>query len=51
MHTETTEVLLSASRKPNIDKFIYLDAASVIMNGKPIVNADETFVADNIIDG
>jgi nucleoside-diphosphate-sugar epimerase len=51
IHVEATELLLSISQKANVRKFIYLGAASVIMNGKPIFNADETFVSDNIIDG
>ncbi|WP_130734033.1 NAD-dependent epimerase/dehydratase family protein [Flavobacterium sp. J27] len=51
LHVDATELLLSISKSNNVNKFIYLGAASVIMNGKPIVNADETFVSDNIIDG
>lgn len=51
LHVDATELLLKVARNSNIRKFVYLGAASVIMNGKPIVNADETFVSDNIIDG
>jgi nucleoside-diphosphate-sugar epimerase len=51
LHVEATELLLSIAKKANIKKFVYLGAASVIMNGRPIVNADETFESDNIIDG
>jgi nucleoside-diphosphate-sugar epimerase len=51
LHVEATELLLSVAKNANVQKFVYLSAASVIMNGKPIVNADETFVSDNIIDG
>ncbi|MFC3199545.1 NAD-dependent epimerase/dehydratase family protein [Parapedobacter deserti] len=51
LHVEATERLVSAAKDANVRKFIYLGAASVIMNGKPIRNADETFVSDNIIDG
>lgn len=51
IHVEATELLLFTSQKANVRKFIYLGAASVIMNGKPIFNADETFVSDNITDG
>jgi nucleoside-diphosphate-sugar epimerase len=51
LHVEATELLLSVAKDDNVQKFVYLSAASVIMNGKPIVNADETFVSDNIIDG
>lgn len=51
LHVEATALLLSAAKDANVNKFIYLSAASVIMNGKPITNADETFISDNIIDG
>ncbi|GAA0527557.1 NAD-dependent epimerase/dehydratase family protein [Chitinophaga japonensis] len=51
LHVDATELLLSISQSANIRKFVYLGAASVIMNGKPIINADETFTSDNIIDG
>lgn len=51
LHVDATELLLKVAQKANVQKFVYLGAASVIMNGKPIVNADETFVSDNIIDG
>ena len=51
LHVDATELLLSIAKKANVQKFVYLSAASVIMNGKPIINADETFVSDNIVDG
>ncbi|WP_318345512.1 NAD-dependent epimerase/dehydratase family protein [Flagellimonas baculiformis] len=51
LHVEATELLLTAARNAGVQKFVYLGAASVIMNGRPIQNADETFVSDNIIDG
>jgi len=51
LHVISTENLLSTAKKAGIKKFIYLGAASVIMNGKPISNADESFVSNNIIDG
>ena len=51
LHVEATELLLEVAKNANVQKFVYLSAASVIMNGKPIVNADETFISDNIIDG
>jgi nucleoside-diphosphate-sugar epimerase len=51
LHVEATALLLSAAQKAKVKKFVYLSAASVIMNGKPIINADETFVSDNIVDG
>lgn len=51
LHIEATELLLSVAKNAKVQKFVYLSAASVIMNGKPIVNADETFVSNNIVDG
>ena len=39
------------NRKTFIRIHFYLGAASVIMNGKPIKNADERFVSDKLIDG
>ncbi len=51
LHVEATELILSIAKNGNVQKFVYLSAASVIMNGKPIANADETFVSDNIVDG
>lgn len=51
LHVESTDLLLSVAKNANIKKFVYLSAASVIMNGRAIVNADETFESDNIIDG
>ncbi|MDJ1480219.1 NAD-dependent epimerase/dehydratase family protein [Cytophagaceae bacterium YF14B1] len=51
LHVEATELLLSAAKNAGVHKFVYLSAASVIMNGRPIVHADESFVSDNIIDG
>lgn len=51
LHVEATELLLTVAKSANVQKFVYLSAASVIMNGKPIKNADESFVSDNLIDG
>lgn len=51
LHIEATEFLLEVAKNANIKKFVYLSAASGIMNGKPIVNANEAYVPDNIIDG
>lgn len=51
LHIEATELLLSVAKNAKVQKFVYLSAASVIMNGKPITNADETFASDNIVDG
>ncbi|WP_224746622.1 NAD-dependent epimerase/dehydratase family protein [Mucilaginibacter rigui] len=51
LHVEATELLLKVAENANVKRFVYLSAASVIMTGKPVINADETFVSDNIIDG
>jgi nucleoside-diphosphate-sugar epimerase len=51
LHVDATELLLSIAKDAGVKKFIYLGASSVIMNGKPIVNADESFVSDNVADG
>jgi len=51
IHVSATQLLLAEAKKANIKKFVYLSAASVIMNGKAINNVDESFVSDNIIDG
>lgn len=51
LHVEATRFLLSIAKDANVQKFIYLSAASVIMNGEPITYADETYVSNNIIDG
>jgi nucleoside-diphosphate-sugar epimerase len=50
-HVDATEIMLSVAKKAGIQKFIYLGASSVVMNGKPITNANETLVSDNLIDG
>ncbi|MCF0051681.1 NAD-dependent epimerase/dehydratase family protein [Dyadobacter sp. LJ53] len=51
LHVKATEMLLSAAKNATVKRFVYLGATSVIMNGRPIINADETFESDNIIDG
>jgi nucleoside-diphosphate-sugar epimerase len=50
-HVCGTENMLKAARGTTVEKFVYLSAASVIMNGKPIEQADESFQSDRIIDG
>ncbi|MCD9017909.1 NAD-dependent epimerase/dehydratase family protein [Parachryseolinea silvisoli] len=50
-HVGGTKVLLEAATKNNVPNFVYLGAASVIMNGKPILNGDERTQSDNLIDG
>lgn len=51
LHVVPTALLLEESKKSGVKNFVYLSAASVIMNGRPIRNADEIFVSDNLIDG
>jgi nucleoside-diphosphate-sugar epimerase len=51
LHVKPTVLLLEESKKAGVTNFVYLGAASVIMNGKPIKNADEHFLSDNLIDG
>ena len=51
LHVKSTELLLEESKRSGVTNFVYLGAASVIMNGKSIKNADEGFVSDNLIDG
>jgi nucleoside-diphosphate-sugar epimerase len=50
-HVTGTENVLEAARQAGVRRFVYLSASSVIMNGRPILNADETVVSDRIIDG
>jgi nucleoside-diphosphate-sugar epimerase len=50
-HVDATETLLSVAKNAGVKKFIYLSASSVIMNGKPILNADESVVSDHLTDG
>ncbi|MDX2279787.1 MAG: NAD-dependent epimerase/dehydratase family protein [Saprospiraceae bacterium] len=51
LHVDATDLLLTTARKAGVRKFVYLGAASVIMNGKPILNADESFISENLLDG
>jgi len=51
VHVDATEILIKLSKEGGVKKFIYLGAASVIMNGRPISNANETFVSNCITDG
>ncbi|GAB3958744.1 NAD-dependent epimerase/dehydratase family protein [Spirosoma harenae] len=50
-HVTGTENMLKAAQLAGVPKFVYLSAASVIMDGRPIVDADERFVSNHIIDG
>ena len=51
LHVKPTALLLEEAKKAGVSNFVYLSAASVIMNGKAIRNANESFVSDHIIDG
>ena len=51
LHIKSTALLLEEAKKAGVKSFVYLGAASVIMNGQPIRNADESAVSDNLIDG
>jgi nucleoside-diphosphate-sugar epimerase len=51
LHVKPTILLLEESKKAGVKRFVYLSAASVIMTGKPIRNADESFTSNNLIDG
>lgn len=51
LHVTSTQNLLMEAKTARVKKFVYLSAASVIMNGEVIRNADESFVSDNVIDG
>lgn len=51
LHVKATDLVLEVAKKAGVIKFVYLSAASVIMNGQPIKNADENFVSDHLIDG
>jgi nucleoside-diphosphate-sugar epimerase len=51
LHVKATALVLEEAKKAGVRNLVYLGAASVIMNGRPILKADESFVSDNIIDG
>lgn len=51
LHVDATDLLIREAKIAGAGKFIYLSAASVIINGKPIKNADETLVSDNVTEG
>jgi nucleoside-diphosphate-sugar epimerase len=50
-HVNGTLNVISAAISNKVGALIYLGASSVIMNGKPIIDANEDFQSDNIIDG
>ena len=51
IHVEASELLIEKSKQAKVKNLIYLSAASVIINGKPIKKADETLVSNNVTDG
>ncbi|MCU0418307.1 MAG: NAD-dependent epimerase/dehydratase family protein [Cyclobacteriaceae bacterium] len=52
-HVAATKKLLAlaAAKTSKVNRFVYLSAASVVMNGQPILHADESFRSDRLIDG
>lgn len=50
-HVTGTETVLNASQQTGVSRFVYLGASSVIMTGKPVVDADETAVSNHLVDG
>jgi nucleoside-diphosphate-sugar epimerase len=50
-HVNGTRSLISCATGNHVKSFVYLGASSVIMNGRPIIGANEDFQSDNIIDG
>ncbi len=50
-HVTGTDLVIEAAKAANVRRLVYLGAASVIMTGKPIVNADETAVSQHLVDG
>jgi nucleoside-diphosphate-sugar epimerase len=51
IHVEATQLLIEKAQNAKVHNFIYLGAASVVTNGKPITFANETFISDNLCDG
>ncbi len=51
LHVEATKLLLEIAKLAKVKNFIYLGAASVIINGQPIQNADESLLSNNLTDG
>lgn len=51
LNVSATQAMVEIAQKMQVKNFIYLSAASVVMNGKPICNVDESFISDDIKDG
>ena len=51
LHVVAVQNLLQEAKGAGVKNFVYLSAASVIITGKPMSNADETFVSNNLLDG
>ncbi|GAA4470843.1 NAD-dependent epimerase/dehydratase family protein [Nibrella saemangeumensis] len=50
-HVTGTENVLQAAKQAQVNRCIYLSTAMVVLNGKPIVDADERLQSDNLVDG
>ena len=51
LHVEATRGLLTAAQEEGVCSFVYLGAASVAINGKPLSNVNEDFVSNNLTNG
>jgi len=51
IHVDASKLLIQKAKKAKVKNFVYLSAASVIINGKPIKNVDESFISTNLTDG
>ncbi len=50
-HVTGTENVVKAAQRTGVPTLVYLSAASVVMNGRPIEHADESFQSDHLTDG
>lgn len=51
LNVNATWRILRESQKQGVKNFVYLSAASVVMEGSPVCMIDETYQPNNIIDG
>jgi len=51
VHVVASKLLIDKAKEAGVKDFVYLSAASVIINGKPIRNVDEAFISNNLSDG